>query len=245
VDLAGELAGQVLFPQDNGWTPSNLVTNSFGQGIAVTPLQLVTAVAAVANGGMLVQPHVVRQIRDAQGTHDLSPAPSRRVLDPDVAKTMAQMLTDSAAAKGSEAFAAVVPGYQVAVKTGTAQIASPNGGYYPDKFIASLMGFAPAQDPKFVMLVKIDQPQDVPFGSEVAAPVWHSIAKQLFIHFKVGPTDPEALARSAATPTPVATAVGAKPTVRAAARGKPSPQPSPRGRGSVGAPSANESGSVR
>ena len=229
VDLEGELAGQVLFPDNSGWTPSNLVTNSFGQGIALTPLQLVTAVAAVANGGLLVQPHVVREIRDATGTHDVSPAPIRRVLEPDIAKTMTHMLADSAAAKGSEAFAAVVPGYRVAVKTGTAQIASPTGGYEANKFVASLMGFAPADDPKFVMLVKIDQPQDVPFGSEVAAPVWQSIAKQLFLHFKVEPTDPEALARSAATPTPVAT-TAAKPAARPTV--KPAPQASPIGRGS-------------
>ncbi|MBV8085153.1 MAG: penicillin-binding protein 2 [Chloroflexi bacterium] len=232
IDLAGELAGQVLFPDQNGWTPSNLVTNSFGQGIAVTPMQLVTAVASVANGGMLVQPHVVRQIKEANATHDVNPAPIRRVLEPDVAKTMAQMLTDSAAAKGSEAFAAVVPGYKVAVKTGTAQIASPTGGYESDKFVASLMGFAPADDPKFVMLVKIDQPQDVPFGSEVAAPVWKSIAQQLFVHFKVEPSDPEALAKSAATPTAV---VASAPTAAASTRSSnPSASPRPGQGGGAG-----------
>jgi cell division protein FtsI/penicillin-binding protein 2 len=230
IDLAGELAGQVLFPDQNGWTPSNLVTNSFGQGIAVTPMQLVTAVAAVANGGMLVQPHIVREIKGTDGTHEVNPAPVRRVLEADVAKTMTQMLTDSASAKNSEAFAAVVPGYKVAVKTGTAQIASPTGGYESDKFVASLMGFAPADDPKFVMLVKIDQPQDVPFGSEVAAPVWQSIAKQLFVHFKVQPTDPDALAKSAATPTPVATAVSKPSAVRSVAAAKPTARPTARAR---------------
>lgn len=235
VDLAGELPGQLLFPGQPNWTPSNLVTNSFGQGIAVTPMQLVTAVAAVANGGMLVRPHVVREIRGADGTQRIGTTEIRRVLDPEVAATLTKMLVDSA--KIGEAQLAVVPGFNVAAKTGTAQVASPTGGYAEGKFIASLMGFAPADNPKFVMLVKIDEPQDVPFGSEVAAPVWREIAKQLFIHFKIEPTDPVALAKSAVTPTPVrvpaaaaSTAVkrvapAAAPTPRVSA--KPAPKPAP------------------
>jgi cell division protein FtsI (penicillin-binding protein 3) len=217
IDLAGELPGQVLFPGQTNWTPSNLITNSFGQGIAVTPLQLATAVAAVANGGMLVKPHVVREIRGPDGTRKVGTTEVRRVLDPGVAATLTKMLVDSA--KIGEAQFAVVPGFNVAAKTGTAQVASPTGGYAEGKFIASLMGFAPADDPKFVMLVKIDEPQDVPFGSEVAAPVWREIAKQLFVHFRIEPTDPAALAKSAVTPTPVAAARAP------AARGSASPQP--------------------
>ncbi|HLG70039.1 MAG TPA: penicillin-binding transpeptidase domain-containing protein [Chloroflexota bacterium] len=235
VDLAGELPGQVLFPGETNWTPSNLVTNSFGQGIAVTPLQLTTAVAAVANGGLLVKPHVVREIRGQDGTQDIGTTEVRRVLEPQVAATLTKMLVDSA--KIGEAQFAVVPGFNVAAKTGTAQVASPTGGYADGKFIASLMGFAPADDPKFVMLVKIDEPQDVPFGSEVAAPVWREIAKQLFVHFKIEPTDPVALAKSAVTPTPVPAAnapsassrapVETKPTVKATAP-KPTPARSSR-----------------
>lgn len=229
VDLAGELAGQVLFPEDRGWTPSNLITNSFGQGIALTPLQMVTAAAAVANGGMLVKPHVVRQIRATDGSHDVDASPVRRVLDQSVASTLTKMLVDSA--KVGEAQLAVVPGFNVAAKTGTAQIASPKGGYEDGKFIASLLGFAPADDPKFVMLVKIDEPQDVPFGSEVAAPVWREIAKQLFVHFKIEPTDPVALAKSL---KPTATVVPAAASTPAGAASKrvisPSPQPSSSGR---------------
>ncbi len=211
IDLAGELPGQVVYPNQPNWSPSNLVTNSFGQGIAVTPLQLVTAVSAVANGGMQVKPHVVREIRGADAPQRPITGEVRRVLEPQVAATLTKMLVDSA--KIGEAQFAVVPGFNVAAKTGTAQVASPTGGYAEGKFIASLMGFAPANDPKFVMLVKIDEPQDVPFGSEVAAPVWREIAKQLFVHFKIEPTDPAALAKSVVTPTPVAVA-------------KPSPQPS-------------------
>jgi cell division protein FtsI (penicillin-binding protein 3) len=221
VDLAGELPGQVVFPDEQGWSPSNLVTNSFGQGIAVTPLQMVTAAAVVANGGMLVKPRVVRQIRAADGLHDVDVSPVRRVLDPQVANTLTKMLVDSA--KIGEAQLAVVPGFNVAAKTGTAQVASPKGGYEDGKFIASLLGFAPADDPKFVMLVKIDEPQDMPFGSEVAAPVWKEIAKQLFVHFKIEPTDPVALAKSL-KPTPTAAAAPArtKPASSPAAA-KPSP----------------------
>jgi len=223
VDLAGELPGQVLFPGDNGWTPANLVTNSFGQGIAVTPLQLVTAVAAVANGGMMVQPHVVKQIRDDNGTKQISTTEVRRVLDPQVAATLTKMLVDSA--KIGEAQLAVVPGFKVAAKTGTAQVASASGGYADGKFIASLLGFAPADDPKFVMLVKIDEPQGVPFGSEVAAPVWNSIARQLFVHYKIEPSDPEALAKSL-KPTPIPVPASASAAARAqpvAVSAKPTP----------------------
>jgi cell division protein FtsI/penicillin-binding protein 2 len=240
VDLAGEVPGQVLYPGEPNWTPSNLVTNSFGQGIAVTPLQLVAAVAAVANGGMLVKPHVVRDVHGPAGDTHIGATEVRRVLDPQVAATLTKMLVDSA--KIGEAQFAVVPGFNVAAKTGTAQVASPTGGYAEGKFIASLMGFAPADNPRFVMLVKIDEPQDVPFGSEVAAPVWREIAKQLFIHFKIEPTDPVALAKSAVTPTPVPapasaaarTAATAAPKAQASAKpvAKPSPQPSASGRGS-------------
>lgn len=224
VDLAGELPGQVVFPGQSSWSPSNLVTNSFGQGIAVTPLQLTTAVAAVANGGMLVKPHVVREVRGADGSERTGATEIRRVLEPQVAATLTKMLVDSA--KIGEAQFAVVPGFNVAAKTGTAQVASPTGGYAEGKFIASLIGFAPADDPKFVMLVKIDEPQDVPFGSEVAAPVWREIAKQLFVHFKIEPTDPVALAKSAVTPTPVRASATPAPAAHSTTPAKSSPHAS-------------------
>jgi hypothetical protein len=119
-----------------------------------------------------------------------------------------------------------VPGFNVAAKTGTAPVASPTGGYAEGKFIASLVGFAPADDPRFVMLVKIDEPQDVPFGSEVAAPVWREIAKQLFVHYRIEPSDPVALAKSAVTPTPVPAASAVAPA-SAPVAAKPAPKPAP------------------
>jgi cell division protein FtsI/penicillin-binding protein 2 len=229
IDLAGELPGQVVYPNQPNWSPSNLVTNSFGQGIAVTPLQLLSAVSVVANGGVLVKPHVVREIRGPDGVQRIGTTEVRRVLDSQVAATLTKMLVDSA--KIGEAQFAVVPGFNVAAKTGTAQIASPTGGYAEGKFIASLIGFAPADNPKFVMLVKIDEPQDVPFGSEVAAPVWREIAKQLFVHYKIEPTDPGALAKAAASPTPVAAATSAPAAGATKRQVSPSPRPSPSGRG--------------
>jgi len=200
VDLAGEVDGQVVWPENPAWSPANLVTNAFGQGIAVTPLQLVAAVGAVANHGLLMKPRVVTAIRDASGDHVITPTQVRQVIPPTVASTLTQMLVDSA--KDGEAQLAEVPGYAIAAKTGTAQIASPSGGYLPHTFIASLVGFAPAQDPRFVMLVKIDRPGDVPFGSEVAAPVWSDIARQIFVRYQIQPTDPAALAKAAATAAP-------------------------------------------
>ncbi|MDE3075071.1 MAG: peptidoglycan glycosyltransferase, partial [Chloroflexota bacterium] len=221
VDLAGEVPGQVVFPTDKGWSPSNLVTNAFGQGIAVTPLQLVAAASAVANHGLMVKPRAVTAIRDSAGIHPIAPIEVRRVLPPDVAATLTHMLIDSA--KIGEAQLAVVPGFNVAAKTGTAQVASPKGGYAEGKFVASLLGFAPADAPKFVMLVKIDEPQGVPFGAEVAAPVWRELAKQLFVHFRIEPTDPAALARSAPKPTAVPTHKPAEAELRPAASPRPRP----------------------
>ncbi len=189
VDLDGEVAGTLKEPGSEDWYRSDLGTNSFGQGIAVTPLQMITAVAAVANHGVLMKPYVVEQIvlgsgnGDDQGVIVTQPTVVRQVVSAQTAEQLTDMLVE-AVERGAEL--ATVPGYDVAGKTGTAQI--PVGDHYdPELTIASFVGYAPADDPQFIVLVKIDKPRLDPWGAEVAAPVFRIIAEQLFVLLDVPP----------------------------------------------------------
>jgi len=178
VELAGEVAGDVKLPGDGHWRDIDLATNSFGQGIAVTPMQMVTAVAAVANQGNLMRPYIVQEVQDADGrpVYRASPQVVRQVIRPEIAQTVTRLLGE--AILGESSNKAAVPGYRVAGKTGTAQISSY--GKYDDKWtIASFAGYLPADDPRFVVLVRLDKPQSSPWGSQVASPVFAAVAKQL------------------------------------------------------------------
>jgi len=170
----------------NGWREIDLATASFGQGIAVTPIQMVRAISTIANGGYLMQPQVVKEIKDEKSTFTIKPKVIRQVLKESTAKTITEMMVQ-AVDKG-EARVYKPKGFKVAGKTGTAQI--PVAGHYdPTKTIASFVGFAPADDPKFVMLVRYDQPSASIFGSETAAPTFFEITKQLFPYFKIAPSE--------------------------------------------------------
>lgn len=164
----------------------DLATASFGQGIAVTPIQMVRAVSVIANGGNLVEPHIVKRIEGDNGNFDIKPKIVKNVLKEITAKTMTQMMV--AAVEEGEAKFFRIKGFKVAGKTGTAQI--PVAGHYdPNKTIASFVGFAPADDPKFIMLVLYDQPTASIYGAETAAPTFFEIAKQLFSYYKIAPTE--------------------------------------------------------
>lgn len=164
----------------------DLATSSFGQGIAVTPIQMIRAVAAIANGGNLMEPHVVKEIRDERGIFEVKPKVIRQVLKESSAQMIKEMMV--AAVEEGEARVFRPKGFKIAGKTGTAQI--PVAGHYDaNKTIASFVGFAPADDPKFVMLVRYDEPSSSIFGSETAAPTFFAIAKQLFLHYKIPPTE--------------------------------------------------------
>lgn len=183
VDLQDESAPD-LRPKEE-WREIDLATSSFGQGIAVTPIQMVRAVAAIANGGYLMEPHVVKFIKDENGTFQIHPKVIRQVIKESTAKIITEMMVK--AASEGEAKWAKPKGFKIAGKTGTAQI--PIAGHYdPEKTIASFVGFAPADDPKFVMLVRYDQPSTSPYGSETAAPTFFEIAKQLFNYYKIAPS---------------------------------------------------------
>lgn len=168
------------------WREIDLATASFGQGIAITPIQMIRAVAVIANGGYLMEPHVVAEIKDEITTFEIKPKVIRQVVKENTAKIMAEMMVK--AVDEGEAKWAKPKGFKIAGKTGTAQI--PVAGHYdPNKTIASFVGFAPADNPKFVMLVRYDQPSTSPYGSETAAPTFFEIARELFNYYKIAPSE--------------------------------------------------------
>ena len=177
VELAAEVAVDVKLVGDGRWHEIDLATNSYGQGISVTPLQMVAAVGAVANQGKLMRPYIVQQIQYSDGrVFNASPQVVRQVIKPETAKTLTTILADSILVESTNK--AIVPGYRIAGKTGTASIPIP-GGYDTTRTIASFAGYLPADDPSFVILVKLDKPQTSDWGSQVASPVFASVAKQL------------------------------------------------------------------
>lgn len=185
VDLQDE-ASPELRPETN-WREIDLATASFGQGIAVTPIQMVTAVSSIANGGYLMEPHVVKSIKDENGSsYSIKPKVVRQILKEGTTKIMTEIMVK--AVEEGEAKFARVTGFKIAGKTGTAQI--PVAGHYDsNKTIASFVGFAPADNPKFVMLVRFDEPSASIFGAETAAPTFFEIARQLFTYYKIAPTE--------------------------------------------------------
>lgn len=172
------------FPQK--WGPVELATASFGQGIVTNSLQLVRAVAAIANRGQLMQLQVVDSVYDpaTQKTIVTQPQPLRQVISPQTAATVTKMMV--AAAEHGEAQWTASQQYSVAGKTGTSQVAE-GGSYDEDKTIASFIGFAPADNPKFIMLVKLVEPSSSPWAAETAAPLWYRIANRLFLLLAIPP----------------------------------------------------------
>lgn len=182
IDLEGE-ANPGLRDKSK-WNVVDLATATFGQGIAVTPIQLVKAVAAIANKGVLYKPQVVDKLKLATWEEDIKPESEGRVISENAALDITAMMAE--AAKSGESKWTYMGGFRVAGKTGTAQI--PISGHYDDeKTIASFIGFAPYDDPKFVMLVTLKEPQTSPWASETAAPLWYNIARDLFIYFGIQP----------------------------------------------------------
>jgi len=185
IDLSGEIAGQLKQPGDTDWTESELGVNSFGQGMAVTPLQLISTVAAVANGGHLMRPYVAAGWVEEGRLKPTKPVLVRQVMSPASARQLTEMLVQVVQ---RQAPGALVPGYRVAGKTGTAQIPIP-GGYHPEDTIASFVGYLPAESPKIIILVKIDKPKSSPWGRDVAAPVFSRIAKKACHLLDIPPQD--------------------------------------------------------
>ena len=182
IDLQEESTGYVREKKD--WKVIDLATASFGQGIAVTPIQMVEAVLIIANKGKLLTLHLVDKIVDGQKEEKVKAQGERQVISPKTAAQMTEMMVN--AVENGEARAFAPKGYRIAGKTGTAQI--PVAGHYdPNKTIASFVGFAPADDPRFVMMVRFSEPSSSPFGSETAAPTFFGIAKELFNYYGIVP----------------------------------------------------------
>lgn len=174
IDLPGEAKG-ILIPQEKA-TNLNIATMAIGQSIAVTPIQLISAAAAIANGGELVRPRMVREITSPDGkvVRRFGPERVRRVISQDKARELSGLL-ENVVVKGT-GVNAYLDGYRTAGKTGTAQVVGPAGGYVSGKYVASFIGFAPVNDPRLVTLVVVWEPQGgIYYGGQVAAPVFKAV----------------------------------------------------------------------
>jgi cell division protein FtsI (penicillin-binding protein 3) len=161
-------------------------TASFGQGITVTPLQIAMAYSALANGGVLKKPQIIDEIRYDDGSVEVRTSQDiRQVIESSTSRTVAAMLV-SVIEYGHGARAGV-SGYYIAGKTGTAQVASADGGYDHDSTIGSFAGFGPVEDPRFAMVVRIDNPKDVIWAESTAAPLFGEIAEFLLQYFEIPP----------------------------------------------------------
>jgi cell division protein FtsI (penicillin-binding protein 3) len=196
VDIAAEASGIVSSPASPGWSPIVLSTNGYGQGIAVTPLQLVRAMATIANDGVMMRPYLVE--RRCRGAECVSTQPRaiKQVVAPDVARAVQRMLVESANHYAPVVWSEVtdqggdtwlVPGYEVAAKTGTSSIPNGRGGYETDGVIGSVAGFAPAEHARYAILVKIDRPRRDPWGVDTAIPVFQAITEQLMRYEHIPP----------------------------------------------------------
>lgn len=184
IDIDGEAVGNIL--EAKKWRNINRANFSFGQGLSVTPLQMVTAYAAIANEGKVVKPYLVETIVKADGQEVLTEAQTvREAISKESAAKLTQMLV-SVVEKG-HGKKAKVPGFSVAGKTGTAQVPDPAGGYYEDRHIGSFAGFFPADNPKFAMVVKLDNPKNVDWAESSAAPTFGEIAAWLLNYYEIAP----------------------------------------------------------
>ncbi|TDA70474.1 MAG: PASTA domain-containing protein [Clostridia bacterium] len=188
IDLNGEATGQMI--QEDKLRDINIATISIGQSIAVTPIQMVTMASAVANGGRLLQPHLVKEVIDGHGevVEKIAPRVVRQVVSPEVAEQVSLLLEGVVA--GGTGSGAAIEGYRVAGKTGTAQKPGP-GGYQPGKYVASFLGFAPVGEPRLAVLVVIDEPQGVYFGGQIAAPIFKHFMEQGLHYLGVPPRQAE------------------------------------------------------
>ena len=167
----------------------NYDTASFGQGITVTPIQMLEAYSALANGGKMMKPYLVQSEIYPDGTvKNTQPTALGQVVSPAAAGTVSGMLVDDV--ENGEGKKAGVSGYYVAGKTGTAQVAGPDGKYIANDNIGSFIGYAPVDNPRFVMLIRIDHPRDVAFAESTAAPVWGQLAQFLLNYMQIPPTRP-------------------------------------------------------
>jgi cell division protein FtsI/penicillin-binding protein 2 len=189
IELPGENPG--IVPPVSDWSGSSLATISFGHGISTTPIALVRAYAAIANGGLLLRPRIVRELEDSTGKpiYHYPTEVERRVMSPRTAAVLQRYLR-AVVTRGTGNPAAHVPGYTTAGKTGTAQVVE-NGRYEPGEYVGSFIGYVPADHPRYVIFVKIERPRGAYYGGIVAAPVFTTLARVAMLHAGVMPAAPK------------------------------------------------------
>ncbi len=184
IDLAGEASGRLKLPGDSDWTPVELGTNAFGQGVSVTPIQMVMAASALANNGQMVYPHVLyAQIQDGKQSNTKT-----QIVGTPISVTTAHTITDMLAnALETESSTALLPGYRIAGKTGTAQIPLPSGGYDQNNVNTSFIGWGPVDDPRFLVYVWLEKPQSNRAASVVVAPIFKQVVEKLVVLLNIPP----------------------------------------------------------
>ncbi|UCD89998.1 MAG: penicillin-binding protein 2 [Desulfobacterales bacterium] len=187
VDCPGESAGS-LAPYQR-WTKIDTGAISFGQGISVSALQLITATCAIANDGILMRPYIVQGITDQNGRliKSFRPKKNRRAVSSKTALTVRRLMR-TVVTEGGTGVNAAIEGYSVCGKTGTAQKINQKGEYTKDKYISSFVGFLPAESPKVAILVVVDEPQKNHYGGVVAAPAFKNIAEKIIDYMDISPT---------------------------------------------------------
>jgi cell division protein FtsI (penicillin-binding protein 3) len=196
IDLPGEVAGLLKPPRE--WRRRSLASISMGQEVGVTPLQMITAVSAIANDGVLMKPYVVAEVRDQKGqaVKEILPQVRRRVVSPATARTLTTIM-EGVVTSGTGTKAAI-PGFRVAGKTGTAQKVDPRTGTYSSGLsIGSFVGFVPADAPRLAIIVVIDEPQGEAWGGVVAAPVFRRVGEQVMTYMGVPRDDQVKIAMAA------------------------------------------------
>jgi len=185
IELDLEVPGHLKLPGDSDWYEADLGTNAFGQGVSVTPVQMLMAVSAIANDGQMVVPRIIRAVVDRDRQYDTTIQIAGEPITEETADTLSEML---ALSLEGEASVALVPGYRVAGKTGTAEIPGPYG-YTSNATNASFVGWGPIDDPQFIVYIWLEKPTSSPWGSVVAAPVFKEVVQRLVVLLNL-PPDP-------------------------------------------------------
>jgi cell division protein FtsI (penicillin-binding protein 3) len=188
IDCPGESMGSLSHYKR--WTVVDTGAIAFGQGVSVTALQLITAVSALANDGLMMQPYIVQAITDPNGRplRNVEPETVRQVVSAETARTVRRIMR-TVITPGGTGIEADLEGYEVCGKTGTAQKIDENGRYAPNKYVASFVGFAPTKQPALAVLVVVDEPKGTYYGGLVAAPAFKKIIKESLSYMNIAPSD--------------------------------------------------------
>jgi cell division protein FtsI/penicillin-binding protein 2 len=185
IDLFGEASGRLKAPGDGDWYPADLATNTFGQGVSVTPIQMMMGATAIVNNGKMVIPHIVKSIISENGQTEISPTTYGQPISAETAQTLTELLAQSLE---KEASSALVPNYRLAGKTGTAEIPNEEG-YSSGDTNATFLGWGPVDDPQFMVYVWVERPDQAIsiWGSFTAAPIFSQVVERLVVLLNIPP----------------------------------------------------------